>query len=42
MQSDWFLPVFILHDRDTVHGALGICSAHAPGPRLIHLNAEFY
>ena len=24
VQSDWFLPVFISHDRDTVRGAIGM------------------
>ena len=28
VQSDWFLPVFIPHDKDT---ALNVCTTHAPG-----------
>ena len=36
VQSDWFLPVFISHDRDTARGALWMFHAHAPGPGLIH------
>ena len=35
-QSDWFLPVFISHDRNMARGALGMFHTHAPGPRLIH------
>ena len=42
VQSDWFLPMFISHDRDTAHGALGMFHSHAPGPGLIHQNTGFY
>ena len=28
VQSDWFLPVFISHDKDT---AWNVCATHAPG-----------
>ena len=28
VQSDWFLPVFISHDKDT---AWNVCTMHAPG-----------
>ena len=28
VQSDWFLPVFISHDKDT---AWNVCTTHAPG-----------
>ena len=30
MPSDWFLPVFISHDRDTARGALGIFQHSLP------------
>ena len=29
--SDWFLPVFISHDIDTVRGSLGMFSPRTPG-----------
>ena len=28
MQSDWFLPAFMSHDKDT---AWNVCTTHAPG-----------
>ena len=28
VQSDWFLPMFISHDKDT---AWNVCTTHAPG-----------
>ena len=28
VQSDWFLPMFISHDRDT---AWNVCTMHTPG-----------
>ena len=33
VQSDWFLPVFISHDRDIT---LRLFHTHAPGPRVIY------
>ena len=36
VQSDWFLLVFISHNRDTACIALAMCHTYAPGPRLIH------
>lgn len=34
VQFDWFLPVFILHDRDRARGSLGMFHTH-PGPGLV-------